>query len=87
LTTAAPLDEGIREHLQARKGVRFDHVAEQITARMPTTQEGKQLGMPKNTPLLAVYGTVKDASGRALVAVEVLMPADRHELEDAYPIG
>ncbi|MER5619491.1 GntR family transcriptional regulator [Streptosporangium sp. NPDC002544] len=87
LTSADPLPQGLREHLQSRKGVRFDHVVEQITARMPTTDEIKRLGMPKNAPLLAVYGAVKDASGAALAVVEVLLPADRHELEDAYPIG
>ncbi|GIH91173.1 hypothetical protein Psi01_18030 [Planobispora siamensis] len=87
LTSAEPLPQGLRDHLQARKGVRFDHVVEQITARMPTAEETAQLGMPKNTPLLAVYGAVKDASGTALAVVEVLLPADRHELEDAYPIS
>ncbi|MFD8531368.1 GntR family transcriptional regulator [Streptosporangium canum] len=87
LTSAEPLPQGLREHLQARKGVRFDHIVEQITARMPATEEAKQLGMPKNTPLLAVYGAVRDASGQTLAVVEVLLPADRHELEDAYPIG
>ncbi|NAS26583.1 UTRA domain-containing protein [Herbidospora sp. NEAU-GS84] len=87
LTSAAPLPEGIRSHLESRKGVRFDHVVEQVTARMPTTAEAKQLGMPKGVPLLVVYGAVRDASGRPLTAVEVLLPADRHELEDAYPIG
>ncbi|MFJ2030626.1 GntR family transcriptional regulator [Streptosporangium sp. NPDC087985] len=87
LTSAEPLPRGLREHLQARKGVRFDHIVEQITARMPTTDEAKQLGMPKNTPLLAVYGAVRDAAGQALAVVEVLLPADRHELEDAYPIA
>ncbi|OUC84310.1 GntR family transcriptional regulator [Streptosporangium minutum] len=87
LTSAESLPQGLREHLQSRKGVRFDHIVEQITARMPATAEAKQLGMPKNTPLLAVYGAVRDASGTALAVVEVLLPADRHELEDAYPIG
>jgi hypothetical protein len=27
------------------------------------------------------------AAGHALAVVEVLLPADRHEVEDAYPIG
>ncbi|MEV6155754.1 GntR family transcriptional regulator [Nonomuraea sp. NPDC052129] len=86
LTSGEPLREGIREHLKSRKGVRFDHVVEQITGRMPTAQEAKQLGMPKNVPLLAVFGAVRNASGRPLAVVEVLLPADRHELEDAYPV-
>ncbi|MFC7645500.1 UTRA domain-containing protein [Streptosporangium lutulentum] len=67
--------------------MRFDHIVEQITARMPTPEEIKRLGMPKNVPLLGVYAAVRDAVGHALVVVEVLLPADRHELEDAYPIG
>ncbi|MFI7146982.1 GntR family transcriptional regulator [Nonomuraea sp. NPDC050022] len=87
LTSGEPLPDGLRGHLRSRKGVRFDHIVEQITARMPTAGEAKQLAMPKNTPLLAVFGSVRDASGRPLVVVEVLLPADRHELEDAYPIG
>ncbi|MGW4792253.1 GntR family transcriptional regulator [Nonomuraea sp. NPDC004297] len=87
VTSGEPLRQGFREHLQARKGVRFDHVVEQITARMPSADEVKRLGMPKNQPLLAVFGAVRDASGRPLAVVEVLLPADRHELEDAYPIG
>ncbi|SET57297.1 GntR family transcriptional regulator [Nonomuraea wenchangensis] len=86
LTSGEPLRQGFREHLHARKGVRFDHIVEQITARMPSAGEAKQLGMPKNVPILAVFGAVRDASGRPLAVVEVLLPADRHELEDAYPI-
>jgi len=86
LTSGEPLRQRFREHLQARKGVRFDHIVEQITARMPTADEAKQLAMPKNAPLLAVFGAVRDASGRPLAVVEVLLPADRHELEDAYPV-
>jgi DNA-binding GntR family transcriptional regulator len=87
LTSGEPLRQGFREHLQARKGVRFDHIVEQITARMPSADEAKQLGMPKNVPILVVFGAVRDASGRPLAVVEVLLPADRHELEDAYPIS
>ncbi|WP_049558925.1 GntR family transcriptional regulator [Nonomuraea sp. SBT364] len=87
LTSGDPLRQGFREHLQSRKSVRFDHIVEQITARLPTAEEAKQLGMPKNVPLLVVFGAVRDASGRPLAVVEVLLPADRHELEDAYPVG
>ncbi|GLW97021.1 GntR family transcriptional regulator [Microtetraspora sp. NBRC 16547] len=87
LTSADALPDSIRDHLRARKGMRFDHIIEQITARMPATDEAKRLGMPKNTPVLDVYAAVRDASGHPFVVVNVLLPADRHELEDAYPIG
>lgn len=87
LTSAEPLAQSVREHIQARKGVRFDHVIEQITARMPTADEVKRLGMPKSTPVLDVYAAVRDPGGRPLAVLAVVLPADRHELEDAYPIG
>ncbi|MBB5130576.1 GntR family transcriptional regulator [Thermocatellispora tengchongensis] len=87
LTSAEPLTEGIADHLSARKALRPDHVVEQITARMPGAEESRRLGMGRSVPLLAVYGTVRDASGQPLAVAEVLLPADRHELEDAYPIG
>ncbi|MEV0197520.1 GntR family transcriptional regulator [Nonomuraea sp. NPDC050691] len=70
LTSGEALPQGIRQHLQSRKGVRFDHIVEQITARMPTAQEAKQLGMPKNVPLLAIFGAVRDASGRPSTAAD-----------------
>ncbi|MEO3811940.1 GntR family transcriptional regulator [Sphaerisporangium sp. B11E5] len=87
LTSAEPLSQGLREHIEARKGVRFDHVLEQIIARMPTADEAHQLGMPKSVPLLVVFASLRDAAGRALAVVDVLLPADRHELEDAYAIS
>ncbi|MEV8635601.1 GntR family transcriptional regulator [Streptosporangium sp. NPDC051023] len=87
LTSADLLAEGLGEHLRSRKGVRFDHIVQQVTARMPTPEEAKRLGVPKNTPLLGVYAAVRDAAGQTLAVAEVLLPADRHELEDVYPIG
>ncbi|MFF4779591.1 GntR family transcriptional regulator [Microtetraspora fusca] len=87
LTSADALADSVRNHLQARKGVRFDHIIEQITARMPATDEAKRLGMPKNTAVLDVYAAVRDASGHPLIVVNVLLPSDRHELEDAYPLA
>ncbi|MBN6058107.1 UTRA domain-containing protein, partial [Nonomuraea sp. RK-328] len=84
-TSGEPLPQQIRQHLQSRTEVRFDHIEKQIIARMPTAQEVKQLNMPKNVSLLAVFGAVRDASGRPPVVVEVLLPADRHELEDDCP--
>ncbi|MFI6457608.1 hypothetical protein ACIBF6_39380 [Streptosporangium amethystogenes] len=54
---------------------------------MPTAEEVKRLGMPKNVPLLCVYAAVRDVAGHALVVAEVLLPADRHELKEAYPIS
>jgi GntR family transcriptional regulator len=78
---------GIRAYLARRKGVRVDHVVEQVTARHPSAQEVKLLGITKAAPVLALYVVARDASGSPLFALDVAMPGDLHELEDAYPIG
>jgi DNA-binding GntR family transcriptional regulator len=87
LASPEPLTGGIRSHLARRKGVRIDHVLEQVTARHPASQETKLLGVPKTAAILALYVTARDASGRPLLVLDVAMPGDRHELEDAYQIG
>ena len=87
LASPEPLTGGIRSHLARRKGVRIDHVLEQVTARHPVGQETKLLGVPRTAPILALYVTARDASGRPLLVLDLAMPGDRHELEDAYQIG
>src|SRR5712691_5862799 len=87
LATKNTLIGGVRAHLARRKGVRVDHVLEQVVARHPTGQEAKLLGVGKTAAMLALYVTGRDASGAAVLVLEVVMPGDRHELEDAYQVG
>jgi GntR family transcriptional regulator len=87
LGSSEPLHGGVRGHLSRRKSVRVDHVLEQVTARHPTAQEAKLLGVGKTAPMLAMYVAARDASGAPLLVLEVAMPGDRHELEDAYQVG
>ena len=87
LLEPAPVAGGIRSHLARRKNVRVDHVIEQVTARHPATGEAKLLGIGKTAPVLALYAVARDASGGSLFAVDVAMPGDRHELEDAYQVS
>ena len=82
-----PLHGGVRGHLARRKGVRVDHVLEQVTARHPTSAEARLLGVGKSVPMLAMYVAARDASGEPVLVLEVVMPGDRHELEDAYQVG
>jgi DNA-binding GntR family transcriptional regulator len=82
-----PLHEGVRGHLARHKGLRVDHVVEQVTARHPAPHEVKLLGIPKTAPVLALYVLARDASGSPLFALDVAMPGTLHELEDAYPVG
>jgi DNA-binding GntR family transcriptional regulator len=82
-----PMRGGVRAHLARRKGIRIDHVLEQVVARHPTSQEAKLLGVPRTAPMLALYVAARDASGTPVLVLEVVMPGDRHELEDAYQVG
>jgi len=82
-----PLHGGVRGHLSRRKGVRVDHVLEQVTARHPTSAEARLLGVGKSAPMLAMYVAARDAAGEPVLVLEVVMPGDRHELEDAYQVG
>jgi DNA-binding GntR family transcriptional regulator len=87
LASKEPLPGGVRGHLSRRKGVRIDHVVEQVTARHPTSLEARLLGVGRNAPVLAMYVTARDASGAPVLVLEVVMPGDRHELEDAYQVS
>ncbi len=77
----------MRAHLARRKGIRVDHVLEQVTARHATSRESKLLGVGKTAAMLAMYVAARDASGEPVLVLEVVMPGDRHELEDAYQVG
>ncbi|MEV5383876.1 GntR family transcriptional regulator [Streptomyces sp. NPDC052721] len=81
------LTVGLREHLEARKKVRFDHVTERVSARLPDVTEAELLGLPEGIPVLSVLVIACDASGQALQVSDVLLPADRQELEDTYRLN
>jgi GntR family transcriptional regulator len=87
LADPAALHGGIRAHLAKRKGTRIDHVIEQVTARHPAAGEAKLLGISRTAPVLAIYVTARDASGQPVLVLDIAMPGDAHELEDAYQVG
>jgi GntR family transcriptional regulator len=87
LAGSEPLHGGVRGHLSRRKGIRVDHVLEQVTARHPTSQEAKLLGVGRSAAMLAMYVAARDASGEPVLVLEVVMPGDRHELEDVYQVS
>ncbi len=87
LATPEPLHGGVRPHLARRKGIRIDHVIEVVVARHPTAQEAKLLGVTRTAPMLVMYVAARDASGAPVLVLELVMPGDRHELEDAYQVG
>ena len=79
-----PIPGGVRRHVEARKHVTFHHVTETVTARMPTPDETRLLRMSGLTPVLCLWAVGRDAATRALEVAEIVLPGDRHELEDTY---
>ncbi|WNM30254.1 GntR family transcriptional regulator [Streptomyces sp. Li-HN-5-11] len=77
----------VREYLEARKKIRFDHVTERVSARLPEPEDAELLGLPDGVPVLSVLVIARDASGQALQVSDVLLPADRQELEDTYRLN
>ena len=83
----ALMSEGARHQIESRNKIRYDHVTERIAARLPSGEEALLLGLPsKRTPVLAVTVTAFEASGRPVQLAELVLPGDRHELEDTYPL-
>ncbi|MFE2131670.1 GntR family transcriptional regulator [Streptomyces sp. NPDC059466] len=87
LGSSEPLGAGIREHLEGRKKVRYDHVTERVSARLADAGEAELLGLPDGVPVLSVLVAAFDAAGQALQVSDVLLPADRQELEDTYRLN
>ncbi|MFJ5778618.1 GntR family transcriptional regulator [Streptomyces sp. NPDC093094] len=87
LLRSEPLAGGTRAHLESRKKVRFDHVSERVSARLPERSEAGLLELPDGVPVLSVLVIARDASGQALQVSDVLLPADRQELEDNYRLN
>jgi DNA-binding GntR family transcriptional regulator len=87
LADPAPLRGGVRQFLARARGVRIDHVIEHVTARRALPHEAKLLGISRSAPVLALYVTARDATGKPVVALDLAMPGDLHELEDAYSVS
>jgi GntR family transcriptional regulator len=79
-----PIPGGVRQHLEIRKRIRFHHVTETITTRMPTPDESRLLQISGLTPVLCLWVVGRDAATQALEVAEAVLPGDRHELEDTY---
>ncbi|GAA5085632.1 DNA-binding GntR family transcriptional regulator [Thermocatellispora tengchongensis] len=80
------LDVGVRHHLQAAKDIRLAHVVERLAARHPNAQEAKLLGVPKSAAVLGLVSSVFNGSGGPVLVVELVLPGELHELEDAYSL-
>ncbi|MEO3855613.1 GntR family transcriptional regulator [Acrocarpospora sp. B8E8] len=81
-----PLSVGIRQHLRAVKGLKLEHVAERLSARTPSAEEARLLGLRKSAPVLGIVASVFNGGGRPVLIVDIVLPGDLYELEDSYSL-
>jgi GntR family transcriptional regulator len=71
--------DAVYEHLNTTAGpLTF---TERVSARMPTRDETKALGLPDGTPILRTLRLTHAHEGQAIEASETRMPADTTELD------
>jgi GntR family transcriptional regulator len=86
-TKPVPIDGSLTAHLAAVKGVRGDYAVELTAARTPTPDEAKLLAIDAGEPVLVVTIAIYTAAGQPLFASVVVLPGNRHEIEDTYPLS
>ncbi|WUI04285.1 GntR family transcriptional regulator [Spirillospora sp. NBC_00431] len=86
LDKPGPLPVGLRDHLRTVKGLRIDHIAERLTARLPAGDETSLLKIKQGEPVLSILASLRDASDVVRFVAEVVMPGSLHELEETYSV-
>ena len=86
-TKPDPIAGGLLAHLASRKDIRADYAVEWTTARRPTPDEAELLDIDKDDPVLAVTIAAYTAAGDPVLASTLVMPGNRHEIEDTYPLA
>jgi GntR family transcriptional regulator len=81
------LGQSVRAHLAARRKIRLDHAIERITARRPSGEEAELLQLAAYDPVLSVVVTAYDAAGQPVLVSDLVLPGQRHEIQDAYPFA
>ena len=66
-------------------GHRLRSFAEEVTARMPTPDEARQLRLPSGVPVIVVVRTAFDTDGVAVEVCDTVMAADRYVLAYELP--
>ncbi|MEV0839892.1 GntR family transcriptional regulator [Actinocatenispora sera] len=87
LTKREPIAGGIRGHLRKSAGVRLDSATTRITARLPEPAELDLLKVTETTPVLWLMVTASAPDGAVVAAVDTVLPADRHDLVDTFPLA
>jgi GntR family transcriptional regulator len=85
---AEPLTGTLRRHIEAAGRARFDYLTQVIATRLATGEEAELLQLdPAKVPVLELLVTAHAADGTPLMAMELILPGDRHELEDSFSVS
>ena len=78
---------GVHAELEQELGYELDRFMEELTFRMPTPEEARQLRMGAGVPVVRLLRTLYDTSGRALEVSDLVLAGDRHVLVYEIPAG
>ncbi|MGH8884898.1 MAG: GntR family transcriptional regulator [Egibacteraceae bacterium] len=71
---------GVHAELEQELGYELDRFVEELTFRMPSPEEARQLRTGAGVPVVRLLRTLYDTSGRALEVSEFVLAGDRHVL-------
>jgi GntR family transcriptional regulator len=71
---------GVQAELEQNLGYELDRFVEELTFRMPTPEEARQLRMGAGIPVVRLLRTLYDTSGRVLEVSHFVLAGDRHVL-------
>jgi GntR family transcriptional regulator len=77
--------DGHTEHRSPGARIRLERVVEELTVRMPSAEEARQLGMGAGVPVVRVLRTLYDAAGCAVEVADVVLAGDRHAVVYEIP--
>ena len=66
-------------------GHTLERFAEEVTARMPTEAEARQLALMPGVPVFRLIRTAYDTQGRAVEVCDTIMSADAYVLNYELP--
>jgi GntR family transcriptional regulator len=73
-------------HQLSTVGVEIMRIVDEVTARMPTTVETQEWGLPDGVPIIFCRRISTDESGRVVEISDADYPADRTELQFVSPL-
>jgi GntR family transcriptional regulator len=86
LDKSEPVTGSLRRSVEGAARARVEYVTENITARLPEPAEAELLEMKPSAPVLWLLITAHAADDTPLLALDIRLPADRHDLEDTFSL-